>query len=119
MIGELLFVVLRGARWPTWYLCRELGKRTSDRIRLCVSICGLSHTRLAMPSRLTAPSQLQPPLLASIPEAMQLLRISRSQIYRMFDSGALTRVKLGALTRIRVSQLRKLAGEIEVSGEAP
>lgn len=75
------------------------------------------NTTLDMPSRLTAHAQVQTPLLASIPEAQQLLRVSRSQIYRLIDSGNLTRVKLGTLTRIRMSELRKLAGEVDVSGE--
>ena len=69
-----------------------------------------------MPRSPSLPST-QLALLASIPEAMQLLRISRSQIYRLFDSGDLTRVKLGALTRIRMSELRKLAGEVDLAGE--
>ncbi len=75
------------------------------------------NTNLRMSSGSPNRAPLQEALLASIPEAMQLLRISRSQIYRMFDTGDLSRVKLGALTRIRMSELRKLAGEVNVAGE--
>ena len=46
----------------------------------------------------------------SVKHAGIVLDASRSTIYRLFESGHLTRVKIGGSTRVRVSELRRLIG---------
>lgn len=45
-------------------------------------------------------------LTVSIPEAAQILSLSRSTIYEMMDSGELTKVKFGRRTCITVQSLK-------------
>lgn len=49
-------------------------------------------------------------MLIDIPVACTLASRSRASIYRHFNSGDLTPVKVGNSTRIRVGDLRRLIG---------
>jgi excisionase family DNA binding protein len=49
--------------------------------------------------------------LASVREAHQLLRIGRSTLYRMMDSGALETVKLGRRRLVLISSLERVASD--------
>lgn len=51
----------------------------------------------------------QKPKLLTIPQAMALLRCSRSKIYRLHHSGALHFVKMGRATRISAEAVRGLS----------
>lgn len=54
-------------------------------------------------------TSLPPPLLYRIQEAMRLLSVSRTTIYRMIGKGDLIAVKLGTATRITADSLQKTA----------
>ena len=49
-------------------------------------------------------------MLVDIPVACTLTSRSRASIYRHFNAGDLTPVKVGSSTRIRVGELRRLLG---------
>ncbi|MBL8366519.1 MAG: helix-turn-helix domain-containing protein [Candidatus Accumulibacter sp.] len=45
-----------------------------------------------------------------IPDASAVSGRSRASIYRHFEAGELTKIKVGNSTRVRVGELRKLIG---------
>ena len=53
---------------------------------------------------------LSPEVMLTLAEARAVSRRSRSSLYRHFEAGELTRVKVGNSTRVRVSELRRLLG---------
>lgn len=55
-------------------------------------------------------------LLLTIPEAAAALRISRSSIYRLFDSGQLSWVKICGSRRVTLAEIdRFIAAHTEVA----
>ena len=49
-------------------------------------------------------------MLVSIPETAAVISRSRASIYRHFEKGELSPVKIGNSTRIRVGEIRRLIG---------
>lgn len=54
--------------------------------------------------------ELHDTALVDIPCGMFIIGQCRASIYRAFDDGTLTRIKVGGSTRIRVSELRTMIG---------
>jgi len=52
-----------------------------------------------------------PPFAVSPTTAAELLDISRSQVYRLLQSGDLEAVKIGRSNRIKVDSIHRLAAE--------
>lgn len=52
-----------------------------------------------------------------ISEVMELLDISKPTVYRMFDDGILTKIKLRGLTRIAAAEVNLLTGAESVNAE--
>jgi excisionase family DNA binding protein len=54
-------------------------------------------------------------ILASIPEAVRMLSVGRSTLYRLISDGKLETVKIGRRTLIRVDSIKALAAQGNVS----
>ncbi len=58
------------------------------------------------------------PLLINVPNAMKMLSVSRSRIYRLINSHDLTAVKIGQSRLITVSSIRELVERLSQQGGA-
>ena len=50
-------------------------------------------------------------MLASIPDAAEMLSVGRSTLYRLIAENKLQTVKIGRRTLVRVASIRALAGD--------
>jgi len=57
--------------------------------------------------------QLPASSLVEIPTACAVTNRSRNSIYRHFEAGELTKIKIGSSTKIKVGELRRLIGEVQ------
>ena len=54
----------------------------------------------------------------TVPEAMELLVVSKPTLYRMFEDGTLSKIKVRGLTRIAAEEIENLlAGNASVNAE--
>lgn len=49
------------------------------------------------------------PLVRTIPDAAQLLQVSRSSVYRLIERGDLTLAKIGGRSMVTVDSIERLA----------
>lgn len=57
-------------------------------------------------------------LLLKVPEAAEVLRLSRAKVYELIKSGALPSVRIDGARRVRVSDLRAYVDSLVSEGEA-
>jgi excisionase family DNA binding protein len=52
------------------------------------------------------------PVLLDVSTAARALGISRSQLYKLFDEGSITRVHIGARALVHVSEVERFAASL-------
>jgi len=58
------------------------------------------------------------PLLLDVPTAARTLSVSRRQIYKLFDRGDLTKLKIGKSSRVSAENLRRYVDGLASGGAA-
>ena len=56
------------------------------------------------------------PVLLDVASAARALGISRSQLYKLFDDGAITRVHISARALVHVSEVERFAASLMPGG---
>ena len=52
------------------------------------------------------------PLLLDVPSVMQMLNVSRSQLYKLFKAGEIERVHIGARSLVHVDEVERFAASL-------
>jgi predicted DNA-binding transcriptional regulator AlpA len=52
------------------------------------------------------------PLLLDVPSVIAMLSISRSQLYKLFDSGDIKRVHIGARSLVHIDEVERFAASL-------
>lgn len=55
---------------------------------------------------------IQKPLLLTVMETSKILRINRTKVYILIETGALSAIKVGSDWRIRTNSVERLSGEL-------